>query len=220
MPTSVALRRRLVQQLEQAGHIKSAAVRDAFLAVPREQFVPAFARSDGLEAVYRNDVVVTKEDANGMAVSSSSQPSIMAIMLEQLDLHPGQRVLEIGAGTGYNAALIKHIVGRSGRVTAIDIDPETSRGARANLRAAGSSVRVVAGDGRKGVSASAPYDRMIATASATHVPRAWHRQLVRDGSVVVPLSLHEGMRWPQVSVVLRKTKDGFGSTGVAAAQVS
>ena len=56
-------------------------------------------------------------------MSSSSAPSIMALMLEQLRLEPGQRVLEIGAGTGYNAALIKHIVGPSGRVTAIDIDP-------------------------------------------------------------------------------------------------
>ena len=217
MPTSVALRRRLVEELEQAGHIRTAAVRDAFLAVPRERFVPEFAKSDGLDAVYRNDVVITKKDEHGGAVSSSSAPSIMAVMLEQLQLEPGHRVLEVGAGTGYNAALIKHIIGGSGRVTTIDIDPATARQARANLRAARVPARVVAGDGRKGHSAGAPFDRIIATASATEIPKPWYRQLAPGGIIVAPFFLRHGVYWPQIAVALRKVKGGLESASVAAA---
>src|SRR5438034_2728332 len=121
MTKSEQLRRKLVRELEEAAGITSAAVRNAFIAVPREVFIPEVAQAKGLEAIYRNDVFVTKQDSRGQAISSSSQPGIMAPMLELLDLAPGHRVLEIGAGTGYNAALIKHVVGRRGRVVTVDI---------------------------------------------------------------------------------------------------
>ena len=80
---------------------------------------------------------MTKRDEDGQPISSSSQPAIMAIMLDQLGLAPGQRVLEIGAGTGYNAALISHIVGAEGQVTSVDIDPELVGPAREHLASAG-----------------------------------------------------------------------------------
>ena len=215
MPSSAGLRRALVEQLELGGQIRTPAVRDAFLAVPREYFLPAVAASDGLEAVYRNDAIVTKKDADGAAVSSSSAPTIMALMLEQLRLEPGQRVLEIGAGTGYNAALIKHVVGPSGRVTAIDIDPATARDARANLkRAKAGGIRVFAGDGRAGYANIAPFDRIIATASVRDVPRAWHRQLARDGLVEFPLTLTNRSYLHQVVATFEK--DGRGLRSVAA----
>ncbi len=186
-------------------------MRDAFLAVPRELFVPDFARANGLDAVYRNDVIATKTDTAGMSVSSSSAPSIMAIMLEQLDLERGHRVLEIGAGTGYNAALIKHIVGSTGKVVSVDIDPVTAREARANLRNAGRPATVVAGDGRRGWAPGAPYDRVIATASSANVPRAWFRQVVVDGLIELPLSLSETARHPQVAVSFRKERHSLRS---------
>ena len=112
-------------------------MRDAFLRVPRELFVPAFAAEHGLDAVYRDEAIVTKTDEHGTPISSSSQPQIMAIMLERLALEPGLRVLEIGAGTGYNAALLKTIVGPRGRVVSVDVDPELARGARSRLRRGG-----------------------------------------------------------------------------------
>jgi protein-L-isoaspartate(D-aspartate) O-methyltransferase len=205
-----------VAELEKLGSVSSPAVRDALLSVPRERFVPDFARSDGLAAVYRNDVVVTKKDANGMAVSSSSAPSIMATMLEQLELEPGHQVLEVGAGTGYNAALIKRIVGRHGRITTIDIDQNTTREARAHLKAARATARVVTGDGRRGYRPGAPYDRIIVTASATAVPKAWYSQLRPGGLMVLPLFLRDGVYWPQLAVALRKVKGGLESASVVA----
>ena len=158
----------------------------AFLAVPRERFVPDVP----LEQVYRDDVVVTKRDERGIPVSSSSQPQIMARMLERLALDPGQRVLEIGAGTGYNAALLKTIVGPRGRVVTVDVDPELARGARDALRGAG--VRVVVGDGREGWSRGAPYDRIVATVATGEIPAAWRDQLVDGGLLELPLVLPRG----------------------------
>ncbi|MGH2746217.1 MAG: methyltransferase, FxLD system, partial [Thermoleophilaceae bacterium] len=88
-PGSARLRRQLVEHLEGNGCLKSAHVRRAFLAVPRERFLPAIARREGLERVYENQPIVTAKDERGVPTSSSSQPSIMASMLEQLDLRPG-----------------------------------------------------------------------------------------------------------------------------------
>src|SRR5215469_16940158 len=91
-PDSESLRRRLVEDLSHRGLIRAPAVEDAFLRVPRERFVPDLARERGLEAVYRDEPLVIKME-DGLAVSSSSQPAIMAEMLERLELAPGQRVL-------------------------------------------------------------------------------------------------------------------------------
>src|SRR5580693_5696557 len=107
----------------------AAALRD----VPRHLFLPHLPP----EEAYLDDAIVTKRDADGQAISSSSQPAIMAIMLDQLDLSPGQRVLEIGAGTGYNAALMSHIVGPSGTVVSVDIDSDVAGQARDHLASAG-----------------------------------------------------------------------------------
>ena len=104
----------------------------AFRAVSRHLFLPDVGISD----VYTDRAFPTKH-AGGKPISSSSQPAIMAIMLEQLALEPRQRVLEIGAGTGYNAALIARIVGQGGHVVTIDIDEDLVMLARKHLAAAG-----------------------------------------------------------------------------------
>lgn len=193
-----ALRRRLVGRLEATGAVRTAAVRGAFTAVPREAFVPEVAAADGLEAVYEDVALVTKRDADGVPVSSSSQPQIMAVMLELLGCRPGDRVLEIGAGTGYNAALLAHLVGPGGTVVTVDIDPAVAAGARAHLVAAGlggraGAVEVVHGDGRAGAPHRAPFDRIIATASVPRVPSAWAEQLAPHGTLVAPVWLGERM---------------------------
>src|SRR5215204_4057723 len=124
--------------------------------------------------------------ARGRPISSSSQPAIMAVMLDQLDVRPGQRVLEIGTGTGYNAALLAELVGGSGAVTTVDIDADLVEQAGRNLDAAGvggvdvvrgdgsaGGVDVVRGDGSAGWPDAAPYDRIILTAAARDLAPAW-----------------------------------------------
>ena len=186
------LRADLVQQLRVMRVLRSDAVADAFAAVPREQFIPEVAAERGLEAVYSDRAFVTKQDSHGLPLSSSSQPALMAKMLELLDLRPGQRVLEIGAGTGYNAALLAQLVGPRGRVTSIEVDPALARRARRALREAGARVSVAVGDGRRGWAQAAPYDRVIVSASADALPRSWIEQLDDGGLLVVPLRLDAG----------------------------
>ena len=203
------LRERLVADLERHGLIRSERVREAFLAVPRELFVPAFAASEGLAAVYRDEAILTRRGEHGVPLSSSSQPAIMALMLEQLELMDGMRVLEVGAGTGYNAALVSLLIGRRGQVVTVDVDGQIAAQARRALRHGGYPVRVVHADGRAGFSRAAPYDRIVVTASADAVPWAWFEQLADDGLLEVPLRLNKG--GAQAIPVLCKSRGGFRS---------
>lgn len=152
---------------------------------------------DLLEMVYRNAVWPTQLDADpsawerardhgpitGTATCSSTQPSLMAIMLEALDIADGHRVLEVGTGTAYNAALLAHRLGDQ-QVHSIDIDTTLIAQARLNLTAAGYDPDVTVADGEGGREAAAPYDRLIATCSVAHVPPTWIDQ-VRPGGVIV-----------------------------------
>jgi len=180
-----ARHRALIDALRDAGHITTPRVEAAFRAIPRHIFLP----DAPLETVYANDAIPTKK-RDGVAISSSSQPTVMAVMLEQLDLQPGQRVLEVGAGTGYNAALMAHIVGGAGRVVAIDIDDDIVADARAHVAAAGvDNVEVVRGDGADGYPDAAPYDRIILTVGAWDIAPAWVAQLEHGGRLLLPLAL-------------------------------
>ncbi len=183
------LRHALIEGLQRRGVITDARIAEAFAAVPRHLFLPGVAP----ERVYGDQAIITKEQ-DGLSLSSSSQPAMMAIMLGQLLLEPRQRVLEIGAGTGYNAALIRHLVGPDGRVTTIDVDDDIVAAARAQTAAVGyPDVRVVLGDGGYGHAADAPYDRIILTVGASDLLPAWREQLRPDSLLVLPLSLGPGM---------------------------
>ncbi len=203
--TSAEQRRLLVDKLEAASVIRSDAVREAFLTVPREVFIPVVAQERGIAAAYEDEAYPTKTDRHGDAISSSSQPQIMALMLEALRLAPGQRILEIGAGTGYNAALISAIVGRKGRVTSVEIDPRIAEGAHAAVLAVGQRANVVAGDGRNGWEQDAPYDAIVATASSLDVPRAFLDQLREGGVLVMPLRITDALPFRQLVVVFERS---------------
>src|SRR5580700_11713939 len=180
------MRERLATRVVASHRIGSERVAAALHAVPRHVFLPDLRP----EAAYRDDAIVTKRDADGQPISSSSQPAIMAIMLDQLDLASGQRVLEIGAGTGYNAALISHIVGASGQVTSIDIDPELVGTAREHLASAGfAAVTVASADGAGGYPEHAPYDRIIATVGVSDLAGPWLEQAAPGARIVVPLDV-------------------------------
>lgn len=159
----------------------------AMRAMPREAFLPADTPAAD---AYARSPVVTHRDAAGVATSSASAPGIVAAMLAQLDVREGQRILEVGAGTGYNAALLAQLLGPRGHVTTVDLDPEVAAEAERALAATGyDNVTVIAGDGEYGHAPNAPYDRIIVTAGAWDLPDAWVDQLAPDGLLVVPLRM-------------------------------
>ncbi|WP_035740202.1 methyltransferase, FxLD system, partial [Parafrankia elaeagni] len=185
--TPEQLRDDLVADIRRLDTFRTAQVEAAFRAVPRHLFLPEV----DLETAYAPQVIVTRRAPDGTATSSASQPNLVAAMLEQADVHPGHHVLEIGTATGINAALLAELTGPTGHVTTIEIDEELAAGARSALATAGyERVDVIHGDGAAGHPAGAPYDRIVITAGAWDLARAWWNQLGPDGRIVVPLRLH------------------------------
>lgn len=184
------------------GVVRSAGVERAFRTVRRDLFVERFwvgrdsaheVGADGWSAealglVYSDEALITRRDAEGSPTSSASQPSVVAMMLEALDLGPGMRVLEIGAGTGYNAALMAEVVGDPRLVTTIDIDPDVVAQTRGLLARSGyGAVEAICGDGARGHAASAPFDRVVATVGCSDISWDWVDQIQPDGLLLVPL---------------------------------
>ena len=197
----------LAESLEASGRA-GAVVSAAFLAVPRHLFLPQVEVGEA----YRDTAIVVKSDAEGLPVSASTQPAMMAIMLEQLGLAAGQRVLEVGAGTGYNAAVMARLVGDSGSVVTIDVEPDLVVQARVNLAAAEChGVTVICGDGADGAPDFAPFDRIIVTAGAWDLAPQWLEQLGDGGRIVLPLSV----RGIQLSVAFSRAETGTWVSGSA-----
>lgn len=182
------------------------------LTVPRAPFIPSVVwvdnpATDGFTAVSRDDdearwcalvasdePIITQVDdgattpghAGGQPSSSCSQPSLVAAMLTELDVHEGHRVLEVGTGTGWNAALLAERAGECGHVVSVEVDPAVADDARRALADAGYGPLVVTGDGTKGYAPDAPYDRVICTASVRTIPRGWIEQCRPGGLIVTP----------------------------------
>ncbi|MFD8571297.1 methyltransferase domain-containing protein [Streptomyces sp. NPDC059639] len=184
---------------------RDAGWRDAFEQVPRHLFVPYYfvgapggherlwgedpdpaRRERWLRGAYADQPLATRL-RDGELVSSSSQPSLMAKMLADLDVRDGHRVLEIGAGTGYNAALLAHRLGDAA-VTTVDLDPEITESARAHLAAAGYRPAVVTRDGARGCVERAPYDRIMATCALRAVPVGWLAQCRPGARILAPVA--------------------------------
>lgn len=200
-------------------------IRDAVAAVPRDRFAPdrlwhwdghAYVPVDRAtdperwaDEVYGgpDDAAVTQV-TEGRASSSLSCQGVVVDMLDSLLLEPGHRVLELGTGTGWNAALLAHRAG-AGRVTSVEVDAGLAARARARLGAVGSvgsRVDVQVGDGAEGRPAGAPYDRVISTYAVERVPWAWVAQTRPGGRIVTP--------WGRLGhVALTVAADGGSATG-------
>lgn len=188
-------RHRLVDRLVRSRYIRDPRVRDAFLAVPRE----AFVRVEDAEDAYAD---VPLPIGLGQTISA---PSMIAIMLEEARLAPGDRVLEIGTGSGYHAALLAHIVGPA-NVVSIERHPGLAAVGRSSLARVGfADVTVVVGDGSLGYPDRAPYDCILGTAGAPRIPDAWPPQLASRGRIVAPIG---SSRQSQVLVVATRKPDG------------
>jgi protein-L-isoaspartate(D-aspartate) O-methyltransferase len=148
---------------------------DAFRAVPRERFVPEGVR----ELAYEDGPLPIE------AAQTISQPYIVALMIEAAGIAPGDRVLEIGAGSGYAAAVMSRI---AGEVIAVERHAELAGLARERMERLGyANVRILEGDGTAGLPAEAPFEAILCAASGSHVPEALRRQLSVGGILVMPV---------------------------------
>lgn len=181
-----AARAVMIEQLWELHALRTGRVAAVFDAVDRHAFAPNLP----LEEVYAATTAVqTKWDEHGHTISSISAPQIQAFMLEQADVQPGMRVLEVGSG-GVNAAMLAELIGETGSVTTMDIDPEITDRARTLLDASGySRVRVVCGDAEHGLPEAGPFDVIMVTVGCWDIPSAWITQLADGGRLVVPLRM-------------------------------
>jgi methyltransferase of ATP-grasp peptide maturase system len=212
--TAARLRGRMVRALVRNGTLTDPAWCEAFLTVPRHVFLPRYfqRRSGGWSAVdstdrdwltpiYADRVLVTQLDGdsarweeartdgpvNGLPTCSSSMPTIMAVMLEALRVQENHRVLEIGTGTGYNAALMTVRLGPR-NVTTVDVDDSLARQAQRNLTDCGLNPTCAVVDGVGGYPPAAPYDRVLCTCAVPRIPLAWLDQTHPGGLIVTTLS--------------------------------
>ncbi|MFJ6862218.1 methyltransferase domain-containing protein [Streptomyces werraensis] len=168
-PVADQLRNRLVDAIL-AERPVPATVERAMRTVPRDAFLPGLK----LENAYTDQAVTIKDNpGKPLPLSCASVPSVVAMMLDQLDPRAGDDILEIRAGTGYNAALLAELVAH-GSVTTVDIDPDVALHARTRLNATGyEHVTVIERDGLLGAPENAPYDRIIATVGVWDIPATW-----------------------------------------------
>lgn len=189
----VNLRRRMVsEQLIRRG-IKDQRVLEAMAQVPRHEFMPPEYRADA----YRDGAVPIGQ---GQTIS---QPYMVAHMVESLKVEPEHRVLEVGAGSGYQAAVLSRL---AAEVYAVELVPALADHARETLRRLKyENVHVITGDGSAGYAPAAPYDRIIVAAAAPEITPEWVEQLAVGGLIVAPI----GARHTQVCTVARKTDEGL-----------
>jgi len=196
-------RQRFAEELRYTAHVRSSRVVAAFATVPREHFVGPgpwrilspmslaeyWTTDDARPHHLYHDILIAIDPIRRL---NNGQPSLWAHLYDQLDLQPGAHVVHVGAGTGYYSAILAEIVGRAGKVTAIEIDPDLAVWARQNLALAWPQAVVVAADGF----AFRPdplADAIIVNAGVTHLSLAWIDSLAAEnGRLLVPLTTADG----------------------------
>ncbi|MBI3933874.1 MAG: hypothetical protein HY316_04225 [Acidobacteria bacterium] len=217
------------QLLEQARFLHqktpiSEATAQAFLATPRHLFVKRFREGgsrtwhevtaenlqEHLGTIYADHpLTLFGDEDQDRTLSTISQPSFVLRMLDMLQLQPGQKVFELGAGSGWNAALMGHLVGPEGHVYSIEILPELAAAAQQTMANLGiRNVTVVSGEGGEGYAPGAPYDRAVFTAGSYDIPLAFYRQIKEEGLLLIGIKTQGG---GDNLFLLRKLEDHFES---------
>jgi protein-L-isoaspartate(D-aspartate) O-methyltransferase len=170
--------RKFIEQLVREGRIKTKAIINAFFKIDRTDFVPDEFKD---EAYFDMPIPIF----SGM---TTSQPSTIAFMLEKLQPRRGQKVFEIGTGSGYLTALLAVLVGEKGGVFSVEYFPELKNFAESNLRQYNfKNVILLAGDGKDGLLQEAPFDKIISSAEVREIPKTWEEQLKIGGSILTPI---------------------------------
>jgi len=186
-------RRRLVERLRDEFNLKESVVR-AMIEVPRHLFIPT---------PYRNEAYNDYPLPIGYGQTISA-PHMVAIMCNLLDLERGMKVLEIGTGTGYHAAVASRIVGDEGKVITVERIPELAEKAREIYRELRyNNIKVVVSDGSRGYEEDSPYDRIYVTASAPKIPEKLLLQLKNGGKLLIPVG-----DFVQYLYIVEKDKNG------------
>jgi protein-L-isoaspartate(D-aspartate) O-methyltransferase len=198
----------------------SAAARAAYLATPRHRFIHRYRLGRGawntvdetnepqLAVLYEDRPLILATDGDTV-LATISQPGFVLNMIDRLRLQPGHSVFELGTASGWNAALMAHVVGPEGSVTSVEILPELAESATRTVRELGlTNIHIVHGDGGDGLASNAPYDRAIFTAGTYDLPRAFYAQLKQGGLLLLVLKVKGG---GDALFVLEKVGDHFES---------
>ncbi|MGB0652116.1 MAG: protein-L-isoaspartate(D-aspartate) O-methyltransferase [Thermoplasmatota archaeon] len=172
-------REALLAEIELAGYLTDPLVEDAMMRVPRHLFVP-----EELE-----DLAYEDRPLPIAFEQTISAPHMVAMMTSALQLQPGDKVLEVGTGAGYHAAILEHVVGPEGSVTSVEYLPELAQLARDNLAKIDSKVKVVVGDGADGHRDGAPYDAVLVTCAIPRIPETLMAQVREGGHLVAPVGI-------------------------------
>jgi len=181
----------LIEHMKNTGALKSKKIEKALREVPRHEFVP------------KNNAMFAYDDAplsigQGQTIS---QPTTVVLMTEALDIRKGQKILEIGSGSGWQAAILSKLVSDTGKVFTMERVPELVKMARKNLKKY-KNVKVIKGDGTEGLEKEAPFNRIIVTAAAPSIPATLKDQLKTGGKLVIPT----GNRFVQEMMIITRTK--------------
>ncbi len=186
----------LVKGMKKRGTIKSKKAENAFLKTDRRNFVP----KEYEDRAYGDSPLPIQSS------QTINQPSTVAMMTELLEVKKGHKVLEVGSGSGYQAAILSKLVGSKGKVFTIEYDRDLSYEARHNLEDTGvGNVTVIRGDGSKGYEEQSPYDRIIVTAAAPDIPSPLLSQLRPKGILIIPIGTGKTQEMQKIT----KNKKGF-----------
>lgn len=171
----------LINQLIKDGYLKTPLIIEAFRNIKREDFITDDLKDEA-------DINAPLPIGYGQTIS---QPLTVAFMLELLQPQPGEKILDIGAGSGWQTVLLAYCVGEKGKIFAIELVPELAEFAKKNISKYNFMekriVEIICGDGSRGLEKQAPFDKIIVAASATEEPIALKKQLKVNGRLVIPI---------------------------------